>query len=545
MKIAIAQINTTVGDFEGNSKKIISHIKDAEKKGADLVIFPEMSIASYPPNDLLENPDFISKSLRAAEAIAKKCTKIAAVVGLPMLNKSSTGNGLFNSAAVLAEGRVDFIQNKALLPTYDVFYEGRYFEPGTAHIAYTLNGVKIGITICEDIWSAVPFNSRKLYRYDPVEALATNGAQIIVNCSASPFYVGKDHVREKLISQAAIRNNLPIIYVNSVGANDDLVFDGHSLVVNAEGEIVREGTAFEEELFLVEYNENTKAIKSIGQNNYKAQKDIEQLHQSLLLGLSDYMNKSGFKKAVIGLSGGIDSAVVAALAVEALGSKNVLGVAMPSPYSSKSSVTDAQKLAKNLGIEFKIIPISEIYNSYLQIFKPQRISLVEENIQARIRGNILMGISNKTNAIVLSTGNKSELAVGYCTLYGDMAGGLALISDVPKTAVYRLAKEINRKKEIIPRSTMTKPPSAELRPNQKDTDSLPPYEVLDEILRLYIEEHESPEQIIAAGFAKKVVEDIVHRVDRNEYKRRQAAPGIKVTSKAFGAGRRYPIVWKR
>ncbi|MBI2974436.1 MAG: NAD+ synthase [Deltaproteobacteria bacterium] len=543
MKVCVAQINSTVGDFDGNVSKIIEKIQWAEKAGAELVIFPEMAVTGYPTRDLLEKPYFILKNLAAIDRIAKKCFSIGAIVGYVSINESSKGRGLFNSAAFLSNGKVAFVQHKALLPTYDVFDETRHFAHGLTHKAFTYKSVKIGITICEDIWSSVDIGGRKLYDYDPVAALASDGAEIIINISASPFYVGKGRIREALLRDTAKKHNLPVIYVNAVGGNDELIFDGRSLVMSATGEAVYEGKPFEEDVFVVDTN-NLKAAKS-----RREASDIEELHDALILGLKDYARKCGFKNAVIGLSGGIDSSVVAYLAAEALGNKNVHGISMPSPYSSAGSIEDAKILAKNLGIGFQVVPISDVYKSYLKMLsgisdKEKAISVMEENIQARIRGNILMAFSNKTGALVLSTGNKSELAVGYCTLYGDMAGGLAIISDVPKTSVYELAKFINRKSEIIPQSSIIKAPSAELRPNQKDSDTLPPYEVLDKILKLYIEDYASARLIIDQGFNKKTVEDIVLRVDRNEYKRRQAPPGLKVTSKAFGAGRRHPIAWR-
>lgn len=540
MKIAVSQINTTIGDFEGNGQKIIAAIEKAERSGVDLIVFPELTITGYPPKDLLERPVFISKNLECIKLIAKRCKKIAAIVGYVSENKSATGKGLYNSAALFNRGKIEFVQHKALLPTYDVFDEARYFEPGTLHNVFKFKGTKMGITICEDVWSKVPIEGRRLYRYDPVETLVKKGAKLIINISASPFHVGKGEIRRKLLTQAAKRNNVPIIYVNSVGGNDDLIFDGRSVVINRKGEIAKVGHLFKEDFFIID----TESLDKNEAGFFKP--DIEEIYEALVLGLSDYIKKCGFKKVVIGLSGGIDSCIVASVAVAAIGAENVYGIAMPSPYSSKSSVTDAKALADNLGIKFDIIPIGNIYESYLKTLAADKntITLTEENIQARIRGNILMAISNKTSAIVLSTGNKSELAVGYCTLYGDMAGGLAVISDVPKTAIYELARHINRKKELIPSSSITKPPSAELRPDQKDSDSLPSYEVLDPILKFYIEDHESPQKIIARGFDKKVVEDVIKLVDRNEYKRRQAAPGLKVTSKAFGVGRREPIVRK-
>ena len=555
MKIAIAQINVTVGDFEGNSARIIKDIERAERSGAELVVFPEMAITGYPTRDLLEKPHFVSRNLGAVDKIAEKCRNIAAIVGFVSKNKSETGKGLFNSAAFICGGKIKFVQHKSLLPTYDVFDETRHFEPASSHKIFPYNGEKMGITICEDVWSGVNIEGRRLYHYDPIAKLAKAGAKTIINISASPFYVGKQGLRKELLSKTARKYKVPIIYVNAVGGNDELVFDGRSLVVNKSGKIAHECKGFEEDFYVTDTTIPLLCKEGLGE----VDSNTSDLYRALTLGLSDYVKKCGFRKAVLGLSGGIDSCVVAALAADAIGPENVTGIAMPSPYSSKESVTDAELLAKNLGIEFKVIPITDIYNSYLNIFSVNlrtyapfdlaqgRLTNLDtslENIQARIRGNILMAISNKTGALVLSTGNKSEVAVGYCTLYGDMAGGLSIISDVPKTFVYKLADYINRDGEIIPRSSILKPPSAELRPNQKDTDSLPPYDILDPILKLYIEGHLDEETIIKNGFDRKIVGELIRRIDGNEYKRRQAPPGLKVTSKSFGSGRRYPIAWK-
>jgi len=538
MKIAVCQINTTIGDFKGNSEKIVAGIKWADENGADLAVFPEMSVTGYPPRDLLEKPHFILKNLECIEEIAKKCRKIGAIVGYVSVNELTTGRGLFNSAALLHQEKIRFIQHKALLPTYDVFDEGRYFEPSMSHETCEFGGEKIGITICEDAWSTVTYGGRKLYNYDPVRKLIKEGAKIIINISSSPYTLGKAKVRESLLTQTAMQYSVPMIYANLVGGNDELIFDGRSMVVNANGEIAQIGKIFEEDRFIVDTS--SLEVGSWG----KKVTEIEELERALVLGLKDYVNKCGFKKVVIGLSGGIDSAVVAALAVKGLGAKNVLGVAMPSKYSSDGSLADARTLANNLGIELKETSINDIHDSYLKGLSLKGFNTAEENVQARIRGNILMAISNETGAMVLSTGNKSEIAVGYCTLYGDMAGGLAVISDVSKTQVYQLAKQINFEKEVIPDAIIEKAPSAELKPDQKDTDSLPPYETLDQILKLYVEDHNSTQEIIDRGFEDGVVKDVVRRVDMNEYKRRQSPPGLKVTSKAFGTGRRCPIAWK-
>lgn len=550
MRVALAQINTTIGDFRGNAAKIIEQTKLAKAKGADLVVFPELAVTGYPPRDLLERPYFIKDNIECLNYIARNAPrKMGIIVGFVAKNKSPTGKGLFNSAAFIVDGRVRGVQHKALLPTYDVFDEARYFEPGRVHKAYTFKGLKIGITICEDIWSTVEFGGRRLYQHDPVKELVKGGARVIINLSSSPFVAGKGEIREKLLCSVAKRHKLPVVYVNLEGGNDELLFDGRSMVVNGLGKVVHECKLFEEDLYAADIKE---APLPEGRKIYSP---VEEIYRALIEGLKDYMRKCGFRKAIVGLSGGIDSALTAALAVKALGASNVMGISMPSIYTSQESVTDAKLLADNLGIELVTIPINDIYNAYVRVIDPTLAlplsrggkgegSTTLENIQARIRGNILMAISNKTGALVLSTGNKSELAVGYCTLYGDMAGGLAVIADVPKMMVYELARFINREKEIIPRPCFTKPPSAELRPNQTDQDTLPPYEVLDKILKVYIEDHLSAKEIAAMGFDKDIATDVIRRIDLNEYKRRQAPPTLKVTSKAFGAGRRQPIAWR-
>ncbi|MBI5299684.1 MAG: NAD+ synthase [Deltaproteobacteria bacterium] len=541
MKIAICQINTTVADFTGNEEKVARGLAWAKAKGASLAIFPEMTTFGYPPRDLLDRPYLIDANLACAERIAKRTTKdLGAIFGFVAKNKSKTGCGLLNVACLAHSGKIQTIQPKTLLPTYDVFDEARHFDPATGHQIALFKGMTIGLTVCEDIWSAFDFGGRRNYTIDPTEHLKNEGAKLLVNISASPFSLGKREVRRELIADVARRNHLPVIYCNLVGGNDELVFDGQSLVSNAKGEIVFEGKHFQEEMSLVDLDK-LKPVEILS-----GIPDVEEIHQALLLGLKDYASKCCFSKAVIGLSGGIDSSVVAAFAAEAFGPKNVFGFSLPSPYSSKGSLDDAKALSKRLGIYYEVVPIEDIYSSFLKAAKVdlrKGVSLVAENIQARIRGTILMVFSNKNGALVLSTGNKSELACGYCTLYGDLAGGLALLSDVPKTSVYELAHFINRKKKIIPDAVFNKPPSAELRPNQKDEDSLPPYDILDAILKAYIEDHLSLKEIVAKGFSKKVVTDVVWRVDHNEYKRRQAPPGIKITSKAFGIGRRFPIAW--
>lgn len=542
MKIAIAQINTTIGDFDGNAAKIIERIRWAEGAGVDIVVFPELAVCGYPPRDLLEKPSFISHNLQTVDMIARKTRRVGVVLGFVSVNESAEGRGLYNSAGLLHDGAVRFVQHKALLPEYDVFDEVRHFEPAKRHEVYSFAGSKIGLTLCEDLWSLHSFRGRRLYKIDPMEKLSAAGAELIINLSASPFTLGKQSIRRKLMCSEAQRYGLPIIYCNMVGGNDELVFDGRSFTTNAAGHIVCEAKAFEEDSLIVD-SAHFKPLKKLPEFI-----EEEEVRRALILGLHDYMRKCGFERAVIGLSGGIDSAVVAAIACEAIGSKKVTGVMMPSPYTLNKSTEDAKKLAANLGMTTLTIPISPIYEAYRSTLgykaHAKEVSLAEENMQARIRGNMLMAISNKEKALVLSTGNKSELSVGYCTLYGDMAGGLALISDLPKTFVYALARHINKDGEVIPLAIIERPPTAELKPDQKDEDLLPPYDVLDSIIKLYVEERQSVEAIIAEGFDKKTVNRVAAMIDCNEYKRRQAPPGIKITSKAFGVGRRFPIAWQ-
>ncbi|MDO8494119.1 MAG: NAD+ synthase, partial [Deltaproteobacteria bacterium] len=534
MKIAICQINTTVADFAGNVAKVRAAVKEAKKQKVDLAVFPELTTFGYPPRDLLDKPYLIQKNLTAAHQIAKESDKNFGIVfGFVSQNKSK-GKGLYNSVCLAVDGKIKTVQPKSLLPTYDVFDEARHFDSAADTEPVVFKGVSLGLTVCEDIWSSYDFGGHNPYTKDPVAVLKKKGAEVIINISASPFQIGKQAVRRHLLQSTALRDGLPILFCNLVVGNDELVFDGRSLYVNANGTILFEGKRFEEELAIIDLK-HKKPVADLAQWT-----KVEEIHDALIIGLRDYFRKCHFDRALLGLSGGIDSAVVAALAVEALGPQNVLGVAMPSPYSSASSVNDAKELAQNLGIKFRLIPINAVYASYLGtlgIETEKEIPLAAENIQARIRGNILMSISNQWGALVLSTGNKSELACGYCTLYGDLAGGLAILSDIPKTDVYALAKWINRKHKTIPLSILRKPPSAELKPNQRDLDSLPPYPLLDDILRLYVEEHKSVAEILKKGFTKKVVESVIQKIDRNEYKRRQAPPGIRVTSKAFGIGR--------
>lgn len=541
MKIAVAQINTTVGDFSGNKRKVLSRLDMAEKAKADIVVFPELTVCGYPPRDLVEKPSFIQKNLECVEEIASKTTRTAVVIGYISINDAQTGRGLFNTAGLLYDGNVQFSQAKSLLPEYDVFDEARHFEPALTHRVQKFRDRKIGLSLCEDLWSAYDFGGRRLYPRDPMRLFANAGAEIMLNLSASPYTLKKQKVRQGLVCGAAKEFARPIVYCNLVGGNDELVFDGQSFVANARGQIIARGRAFREDLFVVDLDLPAAPIKADDMS------DTEEIYEALLLGLKDYMRKCCFEKAVIGLSGGIDSSVVAAIACDAIGAKNVAAIMMPSKYTSKKSRDDASAMVRNLKMRSMTVPIDRIYESYRNALgqrDSRTVTLTEENLQARIRGNILMAISNKEGALVLSTGNKSELSVGYCTLYGDMAGGLAVISDVPKTMVYKIARFINRKRELIPASVLTKAPTAELKPDQTDQDILPPYEVLDEILKAYIEDHLSAPSIVAMNYDRKVVEDVIRRVDTNEYKRRQSPPGLKVTSKAFGTGRRFPIAWK-
>jgi NAD+ synthase (glutamine-hydrolysing) len=540
MKVALAQINPTVGDIEGNVRKILEFGRQAAGLGADLVVYPELCITGYPPRDLLLKDSFIKANLEGLKQIAAGLPEVALAVGFVDVNPSA-GRPLFNACAVLQGGRTLAVQHKTLLPTYDVFDEDRYFEPAKEYVSCTVAGVSLGLCICEDIWNYKEIAPRPRYQVDPVERIASSSPQVLINLSASPFAAGKQHVRHDLVRHQALRWGVPMVYVNQVCGNDQLIFDGRSIVVDGQGKLIARAAAFAEDLLVVDL--------SSGQGEIKPSPDDRtvNMYQALVLGTGDYMRKCGFNKAVIGLSGGIDSAVTAAIAVKAVGAENVLGVSMPSEYSSESSVKDAQELACNLGIELKIVPINEPLKAFAKLLEPFApgggLGVAEENIQARLRGNILMYFSNKFGYLVLTTGNKSELAVGYCTLYGDMCGGLAVISDLPKMMVYDVARYINEEagREIIPRSTIEKAPSAELRPNQRDQDTLPPYVVLDGIIHAYVEQRRSPEDIVRLGYDKTVVMDVIRRIDSNEYKREQAAPGLKVTAQAFGVGWRMPI----
>ena len=538
MKIAIAQINTTVGDFDGNSDKIVDAWWRADEAGAELVVLPELALCGYPPRDLLAKPAFLRQNQATLERLAKRGGRAVAVVGHASVNETDSGRPARNSAAVLRDGQIIDVRHKTLLPTYDVFDEDRYFESATDNTPVEILGKKIGITICEDIWNDEVFPNDRRYGRRPADELAAAGAELLLNLSASPWNLGKEHSRHVLLSQLSAKAGCPVVYCNLVGGNDELVFDGGSQYYNGHGVLGASGAMFAEDLLLVD-------TETIEPKLSDTSDDDEKIHKALSLGVRDYLHKCGFASAVIGLSGGIDSAVTAAVAVDALGAENVRGVAMPSQYSSQGSLEDAKHLANALDIQYDIVPIEPVFEQLKsqlgKIFEGLNEDTTEENMQARIRGNILMSMSNKFSSLLLTTGNKSELAVGYCTLYGDMCGGLAVISDLPKTKVYSLAKWINRDREIIPDSTLTKPPSAELRPGQVDQDSLPPYDMLDSILEAYVVDGQDAEAIIASGHDKATVERIIRLINLNEYKRRQAAPGIKITSKAFGVGRRIPV----
>jgi len=541
LKISIAQLNPLVGDLEHNLHKIQQSLEQVKKDGSQLLILPELFLTGYPPRDLLEMPWFIQQInavLHDVLALSKHYPETAILLGIPQPG-ASLGKGLYNSALLIGKGKILFQQNKSLLPTYDVFDETRYFDPAASIMVFPFGGERLGISICEDAWNDPLFWPRPLYNKDPIGELAREGASLLINISASPFQIGKDNTRYNLLSSHACRHRLPLVYVNQVGANDELVFDGQSMVLDEQGMLLWQGAAFDEELHTIDLD-----IHESG-HSFVPLQPVAALYQALCLGIRDYLHKSGFKKAVLGLSGGIDSAVTACLAAEALGPENVLGLLMPSPYSSMGSVDDSLELASRLGIQHHTLPINDIFSAYQNSLQPYwdpaATGLSQENIQARIRGNLLMAFSNAFGYLVLSTGNKSEMAVGYCTLYGDMSGGLSVLSDVSKVMVYELARYINRHREVIPEAITSKAPSAELRPDQKDQDSLPPYEILDRILYHYIEESCPASRIINLGFDRDTVHWVVKQVDRNEFKRRQAAPGLKVSSKAFGGGRRMPI----
>jgi NAD+ synthase (glutamine-hydrolysing) len=540
VKIALGQINPTVGDFQGNAAKIVDFSHRAQSAGAGLVMFPELSVCGYPPRDLVERSSFVDHNRQSAELIAAETKGISVICGLVTPADAETGKSVMNSATLLQDGKIKFIQSKMLLPTYDVFDEMRNFAPARGQTLFSMGNKQMALTICEDAWNDKQFWNKRLYTFDPVEALMQAGGNFVLNISASPFWIGKREVRRDMLSAIAREYKVPVVMVNQVGGNDSVLFDGSSVVFAPTGDIIAQGKSFEEDLIYFDTESLT------GDVHEQIVGDDASVYAALVLGVRDYVRKCGFRQVIIGLSGGIDSALTAAIAVDALGAENVIGVGMPGPYSSSGSVDDARSLAKTLGIRFELLCISQVVESYrhtlAEVFAGRKEDETEENIQARTRGTLLMALSNKFGALVLSTGNKSELGVGYCTLYGDMAGGLAVISDVPKTMVYRLAQHVNSRGELIPRNTIEKPPSAELRPDQKDSDSLPPYEILDAILEDYVEDSHSAEKIAAdRGFDLELVKRVIRLVERSEYKRQQAAPGIKISAKAFGYGRRFPI----
>ena len=537
MKIGLAQLNPTVGDLRGNQRRILDAYRELTARGAKLVLTPELALTGYPPQDLVFKSRFVPLNLEVLDELHREVGDVPLVVGFIDVN-TGPGQPFYNAAAVLQRGQPLRKIHKSLLPTYDVFDEDRYFEPAKSVSPIEIAGVKLGVTICEDIWTD-KYLPRHLYGCSPVESLITQGAEIILNLSASPFGLGKAARRAEMLSAVATRHRVPIVYCNAVGGNDQLVFDGNSLVLDATGAPQAKLAAFAEDLAVVETNQPSEI------SHRRFQPEPEELFHALVLGTRDYLHKCGFKSAVLGLSGGIDSAVTAVIAAHALGAENVLGVTMPTQFSSPGSIDDSLAVAQALGIRCLNIPIQKSFETFREQFREIFADLAEdateENMQPRLRGMTLMALSNKFGHLLLTTGNKSELAVGYCTLYGDMCGGLAVISDVPKTLVYRLAEWINRDREIIPRATIEKPPSAELKPDQRDQDTLPPYEILDPILQLYVEEQLSGAEIIARGFDEKTVRWVVRRVDLNEYKRAQAVPGLKVTSRAFGLGRKMPV----
>jgi NAD+ synthase/NAD+ synthase (glutamine-hydrolysing) len=542
MKIALLQVNPTVGDVAGNAQLILDALRTASAAGADLAATPELALVGYLPRDLLLGPGFVQRSWDALEALARDAADLAPVlVGLPEPNPSDEGRPLFNSAVLLRGGRVEQRFRKALLPTYDVFDEDRYFEPYHGAQLLDIAGTRIGISICEDIWNDRDFWKRRRYHHDPIDELAQAGAKMVLNMSASPFTAGKHRRREEMLSAMAHKQRLPIAYVNQFGGNDDLIFDGRSCMFNADGAVFARGRAFDADVVVCDIDA-AQPIAPLPDEGVECE-----IWRALVLGTRDYMRKCGFTTAVLGLSGGIDSALTAAIAVEAIGPDKVLGVLMPSPYSSRGSLDDARALASHLGMETMTLPIEPLMHTFDGVLRgalgADPPGVAAENIQARIRGNLLMALSNTRGALLLTTGNKSELSVGYCTLYGDMSGGLAVIADVPKTMVYRVARWRNETagRPLIPEATITKPPSAELRPDQTDQDSLPPYDVLDAILQRHVERHQPAEEIVAAGFDADTVARVLRLVRLAEFKRKQAAPGLKVTDRAFGTGWRMPI----
>ena len=543
MKIALGQINPTIGDFSGNSARIIDFSKRARAAGASLILFPELSVCGYPPRDLVERSAFVENNRKAVENIVAQTRGIAVICGVVTPAQAETGKSVMNSAVWLEDGKVVLQQSKMLLPTYDVFDEMRNFAPANSQSLFPFCGKKMALTICEDAWNDKRFWNKRLYTADPVELLVQAGGDFVLNISASPFWIGKRELRRDMLAAIARNYKVPVVMVNQVGGNDSLVFDGSSVVLDSSGNVVAQAKSFEEDLLLFETD------PLAGEMHEQVSGEEGSVYSALVLGTRDYVHKCGFERVIIGLSGGIDSALTAAIAVEAVGAKNVIGVGMPGPYSSQGSIDDGRQLAENLGIRFELLCITDIFDSYRKtlqgVFAGMKEDVTEENLQSRARGGLLMALSNKFRALVLSTGNKSELGVGYCTLYGDMVGGLAVISDVPKTLVYRLSRYVNSLRPVIPQASLEKPPSAELRPDQKDSDSLPPYEVLDAILEDYVEDSHPAEQIARErGIDLALVKRVLRMVDLAEYKRQQAAPGLKISGKAFGYGRRFPIAAK-
>ena len=544
MKIAIAQINPIVGDFTGNTEKIVAAIRRAAALGARLTVFSELAICGYPPADFLEKPSFLARCRTAVDELAAATRELqtAVLAGVALPAAGDTGKPAVNAAVLLDGGRLLLEQHKRLLPFYDVFDEQRYFAPSRGQQVVELDGVRLAITICEDAWNDKNFWPRRLYTVDPMEELMRQQPAVHINLSSSPFWHGKRAIRREMLAAIARRDGVPVLMCNQVGGNDSLIFDGSSLALNARGELIAQAASFEEDLVLVD-------PFSAAELPAPEEDDTAAAYRALVLGTRDYVHKCGFHKVLVGLSGGIDSALVAAIAKDALGAENVLAIGMPSPYSSAGSIDDSRQLAAHLGIRFEVIGISGLFGEYTRalelLFAGTSADTTEENNQSRIRGGLLMALSNKFSALVMTTGNKSEMAVGYCTLYGDMVGALAVIGDLVKTRVYAVSRWLNRDGEVIPKAILEKPPSAELRPDQKDTDSLPPYEVLDPILEAYVERYETPERIAQAnGFPLELVQQVVRLVERSEYKRQQAAPVLKVTSKSFGMGRRFPIAVK-
>jgi NAD+ synthase (glutamine-hydrolysing) len=544
VKIALAQMDPTVGDFTGNLEKIVDFGRRAAARGARLTVFSELAICGYPPADFLEKPSFLARCRRAVDELAAATRDLgtAVLAGVALPTGREDGKPAFNAAVLVCGGRLLLEQHKQLLPFYDVFDEQRYFSASGTQKVIDFDGIRLAVTICEDAWNDKNFWPRRLYAADPMEELARQNPALHINISSSPFWHSKRTIRREMLAAIARRDKIPVLMCNQVGGNDSLIFDGSSVALNARGELIAQAASFEEDLVVVDPFD-APPIPAPDDDATEA------AYRALVLGTRDYVRKCGFQKVVVGLSGGIDSALVAAIATEALGAANVIGVGMPSPYSSSGSIDDSHRLAANLGIRFETISINALFEEFKQslapLFAGMREDITEENIQPRIRGTILMALSNKLGALVLTTGNKSEMAVGYCTLYGDMVGALAVIGDLVKTRVYAICRWLNREREIIPAAILTKPPSAELRPGQMDTDSLPPYDVLDPIVEAYVERYETPERIaLERGFPLELVQQVVHLIERSEYKRQQAAPVLKVTSKSFGMGRRFPIAVK-